>query len=98
MLKQVYQYVIGSDNVSDGPLNEYIPDSKEAAIAIDAAIFCTRINYHSNPGRPAFGGRGVSKVRPMAADCIHLHYCIGYWWGWWLDNGGIFRIAHPHID
>ena len=39
MLKQVYQYVIGSDNVSDGPLNEYIPDSKEAAIAIDAAIF-----------------------------------------------------------
>ena len=39
MLKQVYQYVIGSDNVSVGPLSEYIPDPKEAAIAIDASIF-----------------------------------------------------------
>lgn len=38
MTKRVYQYVIGEENVSVGPLSEMFPDENDAKIAIDASI------------------------------------------------------------
>ena len=39
MQKKVYQYVIGEDSVSLGPLSDKFTDENDAKLAIDAAIF-----------------------------------------------------------